>query len=267
MLANLTDTLLNGAGSFVLLFLVFLPLERLFARHTQPVFRGEYLNDLAFFAGQYVLWTAPVVAALGALARYADQLPLAELRAIPAGWPVWAQATLAIGLGDLCIYWGHRLAHRVNFLWRFHRVHHTAERLDWIAAYREHPLDNLYTRVIENAPALLLGFPLELVAGLATFRGLWGLFIHSNAKLAVGPFKYILGSPDLHHWHHEIDRSSRCNFANLCPLWDLAFGTYFNPAGAEPVRYGIPDPVPHGYLAQLALPLLPPLARAPVPGS
>lgn len=256
----LTDFLYEFGESllaFAVLFLTFLPLERLFAKHDQPVFRREYWTDVLFFAGQYLVWTTPVVALLGALHVYIDSLPLGFVRDEMRSLPFWSQCVIAVIAGDACIYWGHRLSHRFDFLWRFHRVHHTAERLDWVAAYREHPLDNLYTRVIENTPALLLGFPLEVIAGFATFRGLWGLFIHSNMKLSIGPFKYVLGSPELHHWHHEMEQSGRCNFANLMPLMDLLFGTFHAPAGVDPQRYGIPERVEHNYFVQLASPLLP----------
>ena len=84
---------------------------------------------------------------------------------------------------DIVLYWAHRLSHQVPFLWRFHKVHHTSERLDWVAAYREHPVDNLYTRLVENVPAMLLGFPLYTIAGFAVFRGLWAIYIHSNCRL------------------------------------------------------------------------------------
>ena len=159
-------------------------------------------------------------------------------------------------LCDICIYWGHRLSHKYDFLWRFHKVHHTAERLDWLAAYREHPLDNIYTRVIENLPALVLGFPMETIAGFVLFRGLWGLFIHSNVNITLGPLAYIIGSPRLHHWHHDKHRHEGCNFANLSPLMDLMFGTYYDP-GKEPEEYGIVEPVNRAYWAQIVLPCLP----------
>ena len=125
-----------------------------------------------------------------------------------------------------------------------------------MAAYREHPLDNIYTRFVENLPALLLGFPLETIAGFVYFRGLWGLFIHSNVNITLGPLAYLIGSPRLHHWHHDIDRNSNCNFANLSPLMDLLFGTYYDP-GEEPERYGITEEVNRGYLAQMIEPCLP----------
>lgn len=242
--------------AFGVFFAVFLPLERLHAIHRQKIFRPEYFTDVLFFVGQYVLWNNLVVYLLAWVDLGVDGLPLAGLRAWNAGLPLWVQIVLVVLLCDLGIYWGHRLQHRVGFLWRFHRVHHTAEHLDWIAAYREHPLDNLYTRTIENLPALLLGFPLELIAGLIVFRGLWGLFIHSNANLSLGPFKYVLGSPKLHHWHHAVDRSNACNFANLMPLMDVIFGTYHEPRGM-PAAYGVADEISHNYFAQLLQPLMP----------
>jgi sterol desaturase/sphingolipid hydroxylase (fatty acid hydroxylase superfamily) len=169
----------------------------------------------------------------------------------------WAvQFVLVILLSDLAIYWGHRLSHRYEFLWRFHRVHHTAERIDWLAAHREHPFDNLYTRTIENLPLILLGFPLHTIAGFAMFRGMWAIYIHSNVSLTPGPLRYLIGAPRLHHWHHAIEGRGQVNFANLSPLMDLMFGTFHDP-GHMPKQVGITEPAPRGYFSQLADPLLP----------
>jgi len=126
--------------------------------------------------------------------------------------------------------------------------------MDWLAAYREHPLDNLYTRTIENLPAILLGFPLATIMGFIVFRGIWGLFIHSNITLSPGPLKYILGSPRLHHWHHEIEIGGNHNYANLMPVMDLAFGTYLEPK-TEPKEYGIEKDTPRSYWKQIFWPL------------
>lgn len=246
-------TFLTAFGIF---FVVFLPLERLFAIRRQNILRPEYFTDVLFFVGQYVLWNGLVVYLLAWADRGLDALPLTTLRAWSAGLPLWVQILVVIFLCDLGIYWGHRLQHRVAFLWRFHRVHHTAEHLDWIAAYREHPLDNLYTRMIENLPALILGFPLHVIAGLIVFRGLWAVFIHSNANVPVGPLKYLLGSPKLHHWHHAVDKGNDCNYANLMPLMDVIFGTYHEPK-EMPAAYGISEKVSHNYFAQMVSPLVP----------
>ena len=247
------DALLQTGLAFGLFFLMFLPLEQLFAIRRQRVFRRQWLTDFAFFLGQYLLWTAPVVACLVWLQAELTSLPMGSVHAWVRAQPGWLQVVLAVAVSDLCIYWGHRLSHQIDFLWRFHKVHHTAVTLDWLAAHREHPVDNLYTRTIENLPPILLGLSMESIAGFIAFRGIWGLFIHSNVTIPMGPLKYFLGSPRLHHWHHSTE-NEHCNYANLMPVMDLIFGTYFEPS-RMPKAYGLKEDVPHDYLTQLVAPL------------
>src|SRR5438105_13126194 len=74
---------------------------------------------------------------------------------LPALWAPWARAHRLLhleGLGtlggaivaivatDFLSYWAHRLRH-CQPLWRFHQMHHSAERLDVAAAFYFHPLD------------------------------------------------------------------------------------------------------------------------------
>jgi sterol desaturase/sphingolipid hydroxylase (fatty acid hydroxylase superfamily) len=250
------DNFYNTVFSFMLFFIVFLPLERLFAFHKQQIFRREWGTDLLFFAGQFLIWTSLTLFVLTLLHSGIDALPIENFREAIAQQPWWLQFIEVVLLCDFSIYWMHRLSHHLPLFLRFHRVHHTAEKLDWLAAYREHPLDNVYTRVIENLPALILGFPLETIAGFMMFRGIWALFIHSNADIPIGPLKYILGSPRLHHWHHEIKHNASCNFANLMPLMDILFGTFYDP-DKKPKQYGISEEISHNYFAQIIMPFIP----------
>ena len=107
--------------------------------------------------------------------------------------PMWLRVVEAVLASDLSIYWAHRLQHRFDFLWRFHAVHHSAEHLDWLAAHREHPVDSIYSIIAINLPVILLGLPLEALAGLLAFRGLWAIFIHSNVSLTLGNFRISIG--------------------------------------------------------------------------
>ena len=151
------------------------------------------------------------------------------------------------------------MQHRWSFLWRFHSVHHSAEHLDWLAAHREHPLDSIYTLTLINLPAFILGFPLETLAGLIAFRGVWAIYIHSNVRLPLGVLRPILGAPELHHWHHARDRDAG-NYGNVCPLMDLLFGTYVCP-DHEPESLGLNTPSPKTWLGHMIRPLLPKLRK------
>src|SRR3954470_6986854 len=173
--------------SFVALFLIFRPLEIVFAARRQKFFRPGWFTDLCFFLGQYLLWGGLVLGVLSLFHRQLGAVVPAAFRQAVAAQPWWLQAVEVIALSDFLIYWGHRFQHRVGFLWRFHAVHHSAERLDWLAAHREHPLDTGYTMTLIPLPALVLGFPLETIAGFLLFRGVWAAFLHANVRLPVGP--------------------------------------------------------------------------------
>lgn len=244
--------LLVGAGlAFLAYAAIFAPLERAFPARPQPVLRRAWLTDLAFFLGQQLAWSGLV---LGALAWTEASL----LGPAPDRWIIFVsslpwllQAAAIVLVGDVAVYWTHRAFHRVPVLWRFHRVHHTSESLDWLAAFREHPVDGLCTALAVNLPAFLLGFPIATIAPLVVFRGLWALFIHSNVRLPLGPLRVLFGAPDLHHWHHARVET-RHNFANLAPWTDLLFGTYHRPAADESYALGVPEPAPGSYLGLLA---------------
>jgi sterol desaturase/sphingolipid hydroxylase (fatty acid hydroxylase superfamily) len=260
---NLPVLFLTTGLSFCFLVLVFRPLELCFpAKPGQRFFRPAWFTDLCFFLGQYLIWGAVVLWVLSYFRSGLDGIVPQSFRAGVAGQPWWLQAVEIVLLSDLVIYWGHRLQHRVGFLWRFHAVHHSAEHLDWLAAHREHPLDTIYTVGLINFPAFVLGFPLETLAGFIAFRGVWAIYIHSNVRLPTGPLRWLLGAPELHHWHHDRDRDAG-NYANISPLMDLLFGTYRCP-DHEPEQFGLYEPPPATYLGHLIRPLLPRrLARWP----
>ncbi len=244
---------LSTGVSFLFLCLLFWPLEWAFpAKPGQKRFRAAWFLDLCFFLGQYLLWGGAVLWVLSRFGVFATGIVPAGFRGTVASQPWWLQAVEVVFLSDLFVYWGHRLQHRVPLLWRFHSIHHSAEHLDWLAAHREHPIDTIYTMGLINLPVFLMGFPLETLAGLIAFRGLWAIYIHSNVRLPIGPLRYLVGAPELHHWHHDKDRNAG-NYANISPIMDLLFGTYTCP-DHEPEAVGVHEPMPRSYLGQMLHP-------------
>lgn len=257
-------SLVAAFASFVVLAIIFVPLERLFpARGGQPILRKEIAIDALFFAGQYVVWNAASIAILSQV----DTFVATRAHAPGGGWhpwlaarPLWLVGFASVVLGDALVYWFHRACHASDLLWRFHAVHHSSERLDWLAAHREHPLDGIATQLCQNLPAFLLGFPVEALAAFIAFRGMWAIFIHSNVRLPLGPLRWIFGAPELHRWHHADVARTRHNFANVAPWLDVVFGTHYLPDG-EDYALGLSESWPRGYLAQLANPFVVTAAR------
>ncbi|MBL7973437.1 MAG: sterol desaturase family protein [Candidatus Kapabacteria bacterium] len=248
--------LLATGLSLIFLGVVFIPMEKVFpAKKDQPVFRKHWIVDLCFFLGQYLLWGSVVLSVLTYFHNWLGAIIPVSFRLFVAQQPIWLQSIEVIVLSDFIIYWGHRLQHKVNFLWRFHKVHHSAQHLDWLASHREHPLDSIYTVGLINLPAFIMGFDLHALAAVIAFRGIWAIYIHSNVRLSIGPLKKLIGSPELHHWHHDLERD-RGNYANISPLMDILFGTYVCPP-EEPEQFGIKEDFPTTYLGQLFKPMLP----------
>lgn len=250
------ELILATGASILFLALVFIPMEKVFpAKPSQKILREHWTVDLCFLLGQYLLWNGLV---LGILVYVQPAITLAapiSLQLYIHAQSIWLQAVEVLVLSDLIIYWGHRLQHNVGFLWRFHKVHHSAKTMDWLAAHREHPLDTLYTVGLINLPAFVIGFDLESISMIVAFRGIWAIYIHSNVRFPIGPLKKLIGSPELHHWHHDVERD-RGNYANISPLMDIVFGTYVCP-DHEPQTFGIAEDVPTTYLGQIVEPLLP----------
>jgi len=120
--------LLEATGlSILFLALVFIPMEKVFpARAGQKVLRPKWFMDLCFFLGQYLLWGGLVIWTLSFFSAWLNAIIPLGFRELVRGQAWWLQAIEVIVLSDFIIYWGHRLQHKVGFLWRFHKVHHSA---------------------------------------------------------------------------------------------------------------------------------------------
>lgn len=250
---NAANLLLTTGAAFILLFLIFRPLEAVFpAKAGQPALRENWFVDLAFFLGQYLVWNAVVLTVINLFGNGVREFVPDDFRSFVASQPIVVQAVFVILMSDFIVYWGHRAQHSFRFLWRFHAVHHSAEHLDWLAAHREHPVDSLYTTALVNLPLFLTGIPISTLAYFAAFRGLWAIFIHSNVRLPIGPIRLLIGAPELHHWHHDRNRFAG-NYANLSPIMDVLFRTYRCP-DHEPSSFGIEEPVQQSYIGLLWYP-------------
>jgi hypothetical protein len=76
-----------------------------------------------------------------------------------------------IVLIDFIAYWLHRVFQGKN-LWRFHEVHHSSMELDWLAAARVHPVNDIANKSLQAMIIVVLGYAPALLAGaLAVLHG------------------------------------------------------------------------------------------------
>jgi lathosterol oxidase len=161
----------------------------------------------------------------------------------------------AVFLADLFQYGIHRLFHRVPWLWRFHAVHHSSRQLDWLAGSRLHLFDVVVTRAVSFVPLFVMGFSQQALLVYVVLVSFQAVLLHANVRLPLGWLRWVVATPEFHHWHHSAEREARDrNFAVHLPLIDRIFGSAYLP-GRWPAVYGIEgDPVREGWLAQLVDP-------------
>ena len=232
----------------------FIPLERLIPLHDQPLLRRNWKNDVFYllFNGFVIRSAFTVVAGsiMYAYSSFVDDQATAWVRALP----LWVQVIAIVIIADIGYYTAHRLSHAIPFLWRFHAVHHSIEEMDWLATHRVHPVDQLMTKTLSLMPIFMLGFSAPAVAIHFAVYQAHALFLHSNVRLRIGPLKWLIASPEYHHWHHANQREAYDrNFASQLAIIDVVAGTVFIPKTA-PEKYGLTVPMPDLYHQQFLHP-------------
>ena len=231
--------------------MILIPLERLFKRHDYPMVRPGMLTDAlhAVFTG---LIASLIVAVLVSLM---SPLAIGTIAEPFSKQSLWLQGILAFLLAELAIYWQHRLAHEIPFLWRFHSVHHSSRYMDWLAGERRHPVDGAWAALFTSIPLALIGLDGAQAGAIVLFAELWDLIIHANVRWRVRWMDRIWVSPEMHHWHHAEDEEAwDKNYAGAIAIYDVIFGTYYMPKDKRPTTYGIPGGISDRYLDQMIHP-------------
>jgi sterol desaturase/sphingolipid hydroxylase (fatty acid hydroxylase superfamily) len=226
----------------------------------QRTFRPGMLTDLSYFVISPFLTRN-----LTRLSVVAALIPLAALygmdvKSFAAGHgPVGAQslamqAIQIVVLSDFLRYWVHRFFHQ-GWWWKVHAVHHSSPTLDWLAAARVHPINDVVPALLTVPPLIAAGYNPAAVGAFLPFLTAYAIMLHANLSWDYGPLRYVVASPAFHRWHHTKQAEGQDkNFAGLFPVWDLLFGTFYMPRGRQPEIFGVDDPVPGNVFGQMLYP-------------
>jgi sterol desaturase/sphingolipid hydroxylase (fatty acid hydroxylase superfamily) len=248
-----------GLDYFVLellvLGLVFIPIEALFPLRGQKVLRDGWQVDLKhFFVSHAGVQLLSFVALIPAQVLFAWAIQLDFQKAV-ASQPLALQVFEMIVLVDLATYWIHRAFHQVPWLWSFHAIHHSSLKMDWLAGSRMHPVDVVVTRAVAFLPVFVLGFAPPALYAYLVAVSFHAVFIHANVRWRFPYLRWLVTTPEYHHWHHTSDEEGLDkNFVSFLPFWDVLFGTAHQP-DYWPKKYGtVKFQPPETYLGQLAYP-------------
>ncbi|MCH9814740.1 MAG: sterol desaturase family protein [Epsilonproteobacteria bacterium] len=169
-------------------------------------------------------------------------------------WLVLGYSCALFIVNDFTRYWLHRLMHTVPILWRFHRVHHSAEVLNPLTYYRIHPIEHLlfglrYAVSVGMVTAIFIyffgaGIALYEILGVNIFVFVFSLLganlRHSHIPLSFGTKveKWII-SPYQHQLHHTKAYSHK-NYGSYLAIWDFLFKTHTS-TKKENLTFGLKD--------------------------
>ncbi len=146
---------------------------------------------------------------------------------------------------DIWMYFWHMANHRIGFLWRFHRAHHSDIEMDTTTALRFHPGELILSTFFRVPVIVLLGMSIAQLVFYETLLNLSTLFHHSN--LAV-PEKWdrvlrtIMVTPNMHRVHHSMERfETDSNFTSLLSFWDRLFRTFRTRKDTHTITIGLPS--------------------------
>ena len=239
--------------------LIFIFIEKLFAlRKDQPVFRPEWQTDFHHFIVNHMIVGFVLLATNLLVHKLFGWAAQDGIRGWVAGLNFWVALFLIVLVADLVQYATHRADHEVPLLWRLHAVHHSVKSMDWLAGSRQHILELIITRTLVLAPIYVLGFSKGVIDAYILIVGFQAVFNHANVSVRLGPLRYLIVTPNFHHWHHSQDNDAiDKNYAAHFAFIDYAFGTAVKSDREWPEHYGVVgDYVPNGFFKQLAFPFV-----------
>ena len=239
-------------------------------RKNQALFRKDFWLDVFYMFFNFFLLNLIVLIALsnsaaevfndllGLVGISISSFQLLEINKLPFA----GRILLFFVVVDFTQWWTHRLLHRFEFLWNFHKVHHSVKQMGFAAHLRYHWMEPIIYNSLRYIPlAIIGGFSAQDVAFVHFFAITIGHLNHANINLNYGFLKYILNNPKMHIWHHakELpeDRKYGVNFALTLSIWDYLFKTNYIPHSGRDLEIGFEDDenFPKNFLQQGVYPL------------
>lgn len=154
-------------------------------RKNQPMFRKDFWLDFFYMYFNFFLFSLVIYNAASDVVvdlfndgiRGMTGFDLQKSNPLHT-FPLWAVLLIGFLVRDFVQWWVHRLLHRVEWLWQFHKVHHSVEEMGFAAHLRYHWMETVVYRSIEYIPLALLGI------------GLYDFFVIHIFTLAIGHYNH-----------------------------------------------------------------------------
>lgn len=251
-----------------LLSLLVWSLEALFPwRKNQSVFRKDFWLDVFYmYFNFYIFKLLIFVAFSNVVASFfenlfpngANSLMLYDTKQLP----YFIQLIIFFIALDFIQWFTHFMLHRFDFLWNFHKVHHSVEEMGFAAHLRFHWMENVFYSPMKYIIMVLIGnFNPEDAFIVYYISIAIGHLNHANINLTYGPLKYLFNNPAMHIWHHAKDlpknHQNGVNFGISLSIWDYIFKTAYIPKSGRDIQLGFHNlkKFPTTFIKQIIYPI------------
>ena len=193
---------------------------------TQRLFGKGLVADAIYFFWDHLVYVFLVAVYVALLLSFLNEY-FAFLK-VPglAETPAWLRFLVGVLAADFIAWFQHFLKHKVPFLWRFHKVHHSTTEMTLFSDFRFHVIDRVVTLTFSPIPFFILGFQVPEIVAFEFVRRWYNRFYHAGIHTDLGPLRLVLVTPQSHRIHHSrLDGHHDKNLGNLFTIWDRLFGT------------------------------------------
>jgi sterol desaturase/sphingolipid hydroxylase (fatty acid hydroxylase superfamily) len=216
---------------------------------TTSIKESVLTNLSAFFFNNVVLTLLRATSLFFVAEKFAGHGLLSDVPEGPFKW------VITFLLYDFAIYFWHVINHRYEWLWRFHKVHHSDKSFNVTTGFRFHVLDLLIEIPYKCLFVITIGVDAHIVLAMEAIQLVFILFHHSNTEIPneTRLSRYII-TPSLHRAHHSTLRKEHdSNYGIVFAFWDRIFMTRNE---AQPERIGLDIIIAENFIQLLCLALI-----------
>jgi sterol desaturase/sphingolipid hydroxylase (fatty acid hydroxylase superfamily) len=211
-------------GLAILAFILLLIIEKVkpYRHFSNKVNKESFVTNTTAFLVNNLILTVLRASSLFLVAQQFSSYGL--LASLDNGLVKWL---LAFAFFDLAIYLWHLASHKFEFLWRFHKVHHSDKSFNVSTGFRFHVFDLLLEIVYKSIFVVMIGVDAYLVLSIEIIELFFIFFHHANVRVTnEDAISQFIITPSLHRTHHSTLRTEHdSNYGIVLSIWDRLFGT------------------------------------------
>ena len=153
-----------------------------------------------------------------------------------------AEFVLGILALDCWFYIWHRANHRIPFLWKFHRVHHSDPNMDVTTATRFHLGEHIGASILRLGIICIVGLNVWHIVAYEVAVIAATQFHHANISLGRWDriVRILIVTPDMHKVHHSREQpETDSNYSTIFSIWDRLARSFRMRQNPDSIEFGL----------------------------